>query len=267
MRLIIKHICQVERSRELFRISAMLVAAFLLTACNSESTSDCFQNAGELVRDEVVAPDFTKITVFENVSLVLQQGAEQKVEVETGEFLRNEVTAEIEGDRLLLRDTNDCNYVRDYGLTTVYVTSPNITEIRSSTGLTISSDGTLEYANLTLISESFLNPESETTDGEFDLELNCQNVNIIVNGITYFKLKGSTVNFDVQISAGDSRVEAEGLLAENISINHRGTNDLFINPRQSLTGVIRGTGDVISGNRPSEVDVQELFNGRLIFRE
>ncbi len=249
------------------KLFAITLLYCMLSSCNSESAPDCFQNAGELVRDEIVAPDFTKITVFENVSLVLMEGAEQKVEVETGEFLRNEVTAEVEGDRLLLRNTNDCNYVRDYGITTVYVTSPNITEIRSSTGLSISSNGVLNYASLTLISESFLNPESETTDGEFDLELNCQNVNIVVNGIAYFKLHGNTANFDIQISAGDSRIEAENLVAEVVTLDHRGTNDLFINPQQSLMGVIRGTGDVISSSRPSEVDVQEFFNGRLIFMD
>lgn len=246
---------------------AIVFFCLLFISCNSESASDCFQNAGELVRAEVVVPDFSKITVFENVSLILKEGAVQKVELETGQFLRNEVTTEVEGDRLLLRDTNDCNYVRDYGLTRIYITSPNITEIRSSTGLSISSDGVLNYPSITLISESFLNPESETTDGEFDLSLNCQNVNVVVNGITYFKLKGNTDNFDIRIAAGDSRIEAEGLVAENISIDHRGTNDVFINPQQSLNGFIRGTGDVISSNQPFEVDVQELFNGRLIFRE
>ncbi len=239
----------------------------MFISCNSDSASDCFQNSGKLVREEVAVADFTKITVFENVSLVLVQGTEQKVEIETGEFLRNDVTAEVESDRLLLRDTNGCNYVRDYGLTTVYVTSPNIEEIRSSTGLSIRSDGVLNYTELTLISESFLNPESETTDGEFDLELNSENINIIVNGITYFKLSGSTTNLDVQVAAGDSRIEAQNLIAGSIEINHRGTNDIFINPQQSLEGVIRGTGDVISSNRPPEVNVQELFNGRLIFKE
>ena len=239
----------------------------LLTNCNSDSAPNCFQNSGELLRDEVVVPDFTKITVFENVRLILKEGAQQKVEVETGEFLRNEVTAVVEGDRLLLRDTNSCNFVRDYGTTTVYITAPIISEIRSSTGLSTSSDGVLNYTNLTLISESFLNPESETTDGEFDLELDSENLNIIVNGITYFKLRGAVMNFNVQIAAGDSRIESENLVAQRISINHRGTNDILINPQQSLTGVIRGTGDVISSNRPIEVRVEELFNGRLIFRE
>lgn len=246
---------------------SFLVIGIFMTSCSSDSSADCFQNAGEIVSDEIEVPIFNKITVFENVHLVLTDDAEQKVEVETGEFLRNEVTVKVEAGRLLLQDTNNCNYVREYGVTTVYVSSPNITEIRSSTGLRIESKGVLNYTELTLISESFLNPESETTDGEFDLELNAERVNIIVNGISYFKLQGTTMNLDIQISAGDSRIEAENLVAESVSLNHRGTNDIIINPQQTLEGVIRGTGDVISSNRPPLVEVEELFNGRLIFKD
>lgn len=248
-------------------IYILLVGIVLFfTACNSESVSDCFQNAGDLVRDEVVVADFTKITVFENVGLVLKQGPEIKVEVETGEYLRNEVEVTVENGRLLLRDTNDCNYARAYGLTKVYVTAPNISEIRGSTGLKIESDGVLAFPILKLISESFNNTESETTDGEFDLELDADDISITVNGITYFKLRGKTEFFDVTIAAGDSRIEAENLIAQYVNLNHRGSNDLLVNPQQLIKGEIRGTGDVISVNHPTEVDVQEIYKGRLIFR-
>lgn len=241
--------------------------ALLLIACNGENTPDCFQNAGDLVRRTVEVPSFNTITVFENINLVIKEGAEQQVEIETGEFLQNEVTASIEDNRLILRNENGCNFIRDYGLTTIYVTSPNISEIRSSTGLLISSDGILNYPNLNLISESFTNPEAETTDGSFDLNVNSENVQIIVNGIAFFKFQGSTANFNVNVAAGDSRIEAERLITQNVSLNHRGSNDILINPQLRISGVIRGTGDVISVNRPPEIEVEELFNGRLIFKD
>ncbi|GMN05873.1 hypothetical protein MTsPCn5_12620 [Croceitalea sp. MTPC5] len=245
-----------------------LLSCFLcLFACNSENASDCFQNAGDLVRLEVEVPDFTDITVFENLNLVLIQGDEQKVELESGEFLINEVSAEVEGDRLILRNENTCNFVREYGLTTVYVTSPNIENVRSSTGLLISSDGVLNYPNLSLVSESFTNPETETTDGSFDLTINSENVSILVNGIAFVKLSGVTNSLNVTIAAGDSRIEAESLISQNVSLNHRGSNDIFVNPQERISGIIRGYGDVISVNRPSEVTVEEIFNGRLIFRD
>ena len=228
------------------KIVLFILSIFILTSCNSESAPDCFQSAGSIIREEVTVSDFTKITVFENVSLVLKQGEIQKVEIETGEFLRDEIIVIVEGDRLLLRDTNDCNYFRGYGTTKIYVTSPNITEIRSSTGLAIESDGVLGYSSLALIAESFTKAASETTDGFFDLELGGQNLSIISNGIAYFKLRGNTQNLNLFIAAGDSRIEAENLSVEFLTINHRGTNDMFINPQQFLRGVIRGTGDVIS---------------------
>ncbi|MGX1928913.1 head GIN domain-containing protein [Flagellimonas sp. 2504JD4-2] len=246
--------------------SFYLIMVFLFVACNGENTPDCFQNAGDLTRRTVEVSNFTTITVFENINLVLKQGNEQQVEIETGEFLQNEVTAEVDDNRLILRNENGCNFIRDYGLTTVYVTSPNITEIRSSTGLLISSDGILTYPNLRLISESFTNPETETTDGSFDLALESENVNIVVNGIAFFKLIGTTTNFNVVVAAGDSRIEAEGLVAQNVRVDHRGSNDVIVNPQQRISGVIRGTGDVIGINRPPEVEVEELFNGQLIFR-
>ena len=243
-----------------------LLFSFALVSCNGENVPDCFQNAGDLKRITVDVSDFTTITVFENLNLVLRQGIESNVEIESGEFLLNEISAEVENGRLILRNDNGCNFIRDYGLSTVYVTSPNISEIRSSTGLLISSDGILDYPELSLVAESFNNPETETTDGSFDLNLNSNTVRIVVNGIAYFKLAGTAENFRVTVAAGDSRIEAENLVTQNVDLNHRGSNDVFVNPQQRIEGVIRGTGDVISVNRPPEVEVEELFNGRLIFR-
>lgn len=255
------------RIRSLVLGLLILLISTFSTSCNSENTSDCFQETGEIVKDEVVVAEFTKITVFENVTLIIKQGPTQKVEIETGENLRNEVDAVVEDGRLILTDTNDCNYVRDYGTTVVYVTSPNLTSIRSSTGFPIRSDGVLNFESLNLLSESFTVPEAETTDGEFNLNVNISSLSITVNGIGYFKLKGATENLNINIAAGDSRIEAEELVAQNVNLNHRGSNDIRINPQVKLTGVLRGTGDVLSYTRPAEVDVEELYNGRLIFVE
>ena len=249
------------------KIVLSICSVLLLTSCNTENVSDCFQDAGEIIREEVEVQEFEKITVFENVTLVIKQGDTQKVEIETGENLRDEVAAVVKDRRLILTDTNDCNYVRKYGATVVYVTTSNLTEIRSSTGFPIRSDGVLGFERLSLLSESFSNPEAETTDGEFHLNLDVKSLSITVNGIAYFNLRGNVENLNINIAAGDSRIEAKELVAQNLNVNHRGSNDLLINPQLKISGVLRGTGDVLSYNRPAEVDVEELYNGRLIFVE
>ncbi len=247
--------------------TAWLCLVLLLVSCNTENAPDCFQSAGELVRTEVAVPEFSTITVFERLNLVLIQGETQRVEIESGEFLLNEITAKVEGNRLVVRNENGCNLFRDYGLSTVYVTSPNISEVRSSTGLLISSQGVLNYPNLRLLSESFTDPEIETSSGSFDLELANENVTLVVNGIAYFRLRGLTENLTVTVAAGDSRIEAEKLSATNVTVNHRGTNDVLVNPQERISGLISGYGDVISINRPEEITVDEIFEGRLIFMD
>ncbi len=259
--------CRVLGSDLVYTWLTPLLIFFLQLGCDSDKASDCFQTAGDIVREEVQVSDFTKITVFENVGLVLKQGDELKVEVETGANLRNDVEVKVIEDRLVLRNNNNCNLFREYALTKIYVTAPNITEIRSSTGLKIESDGALDYPILRLISESFIDDTSETTDGEFDLILDSVDVTIVVNGIAYFKLRGNTEFIGVTIAAGDARVEANELRAQFVDIDHRGSNSILVNPVQLIKGDIRGIGDVISFQRPSLIQVNELFRGKLIFRD
>lgn len=253
------------KGRHFFTCVLLLVIPFLFWSCNSENASDCFQNAGSIIREAVEVPPFTKVTVYENVKLTIKQGNTTKVEVETGKYLRNDVSVDVEDGRLLLRDTNSCNFTRKYGLTHVYITVPDLTEIRSSTGFPIVSDGILAFPQLALISESFNDPAAMYTSGEFNLEVEAQRINIVSNGLSYYNLRGKTLNFNITFAAGDSRLEAEALVAAHVNFNHRGSNDMRINPQLSLKGTLRGTGDVVSFNRPAEVDVEELYKGKLVY--
>lgn len=250
-----------------FKLGMLVLFPLVLWNCNNENAPDCFQNSGPIVKETVQVPEFTEITVYENVKLTIKQGAAVKVEVETGTYLRNDVSVSVEGGRLLLRDTNTCNFTRKYGLTHVYVTVPDLTEIRSSTGWAIQSDGVLSFPDLTLISESFTDPEAKFTTGEFILDLDADRVSIVSNGLAYFNLKGRTDHFNILFAAGDSRLDAVSLLANNITLNHRGSNDMRVHPQKSLKGILRGTGNVVSFNRPEEVGIEQLYKGKLIFTD
>ncbi|MDO6490390.1 MULTISPECIES: head GIN domain-containing protein [unclassified Cellulophaga] len=239
----------------------------LVYGCNSENASDCFQNAGDTIREEIVVEPFTAITVFENSALVIKEGPVQKVEVETGEYLRSDIDAKVVDGKLILTNTNGCNFTRDYGLTTFYVTAPNLTSIRSSTGFDISSDGVLSYPSLALLSEDFGDTEADFTTGSFTLELLDTKVSIVSNGAAYFDLKGTAKSLNVVFAAGDSRLNAENLITKNVNVNHRSSNDILVNPQESISGTIRGVGDVISYYKPANINVEELYKGKLIFKE
>ena len=235
-----------------------------LISCDTENAPDCFQRTGDMVRKEVTVPNFTRILVNPNVEMVLKQGEESSVVIETGDNLIDEVTARVEGDRLILENTNDCNLVRDFNQTKIFVTAPEITEIRSATQFDISSEGVLTYPSLNLVSEDF-NEDTGYTTGTFHLTMNNQNLRIIGNNIASYFITGEVVNLNVRLFSGTGRFEGADLISQNVQVFHRGSNKIIVNPQQSLKGEIRSTGDVIAVNKPDIIEVEEFFSGRLIF--
>ena len=237
----------------------------ILLSCNSDNANNCFQNSGSIVQQEFEVDAFDKITVYEGVELIINDEPTQKVVVESGEYLLNDIEVNIENGALVLKNNNTCNFIRDYDITKVYVSSPNLTEIRNSSGLTVSSDGILNYNNLTLVSEDFNATYVTHTDGDFNLQVNSDNINIAFNNLSNIFISGHVNNLFIGFYSGDSRFEGANLIAEHITIFQRSSNDMIINPQQSLKGEIRGTGDVISRNRPTIVEVETFYTGKLIF--
>lgn len=241
-----------------------IISMFLIVACDSENAGDCFQKTGDIIQQEVIVEVFEKILVNRDIELILKDGTEQQVIIETGKNLLNDVEVSVIDGKLILTDNNTCNYVRNYGITKVYVTSPNITEIRSSTQYDVRSDGVLTYPSLIVYSEDFSAPES-FTNGNFRLQIDNNNFNLVFNNISNCFISGKTINLNVTFAAGTSRFEGRELIAQNVVIWNRSSNDMIVNPQQSITGKISGPGDVICVTEPPIVDVELQYKGKLIF--
>jgi hypothetical protein len=236
----------------------------LLFTCNSEEANDCFQTSGDIIQKIVDVPNFEQILVNRDIELIIKEALEYKVIIETGENLINDVDVEVIGNRLVLTDNNNCNYVRDYGITKIYVEAPNLTVIRTSSQYEVSSNGVLNYETLTLFSEDF-NGGSEFTVGDFRLSVNSENLSVVTNNISSFYLEGNVQDLFIGFYSGSGRFQGENLITQNVDVYHRGSNDMVVNPIQSLTGELRGTGDLIAVNEPAVIDVNQSYTGQLIF--
>ncbi len=235
-----------------------------LLACDSESASDCFQTAGPIIQKEITVSPFEKILVNRDIELIIKEGLEYEVIVETGENLMNDVVVVVAGDELQLTDNNSCNYLREYGITKVIVTAPNIKSIRSSTQYDVSSEGVLSFPNVTLVSEDYNSPGSFTV-GDFRMQINSEKLQVVANNISSFYISGQVDDLFIGFYSGAGRFEGENLVAQNIDLYHRGSNDMVVNPQLSLTGELRGTGNLISKSNPAIVEIEQLYTGRLIF--
>lgn len=238
----------------------------LFSGCDKENAPECFKTAGMVVQKEVSLEPFEEIIVYGGINLFIEQGPEQKVLVESGKNLIDDINATVEGNRLILKNSEGCNFFRDYNITNIYVTVPNLIWLQNAGNTVIESVGELHFPNIWLRSLNQEEVKGIYTNGDFRLHLVSETIRITSDDFSNFYLSGNTENLNIFMAAGDGRVEAQNLEAEIVDVMHRGTNKVIVNPRQVLRGEIRSTGDVISVNRPPVVQVETFYSGRLIFK-
>jgi hypothetical protein len=233
-----------------------------------EKPSDCFETTGNSISRtyEVTAEkEFNKIYVYKGVGLVVKQGTEWKVEVITGDNLLDNISVEFKENGLYLKDNSSCNWTRAYGQIKVYVTTPQLDylDIISTTEQDIVSDGILTHNILRMISMD-LGEGAGTND--FHMQVNNYQTVVENNNVSRFYLAGQTGEALLNLYDGNGRIQAENLVAQNVKVFHRGSNDMIVFPVQSITGKMVSTGNIILKNVPLlPVDVEELYQGRVIY--
>ena len=232
----------------------------LATSCGI--SEDCFKGNGNQVIQLFPLENFTKIKVYDGVGLVIKEGTNYEVKVITSDNILDNLEVRLQGNMLVVKDNSTCNIARDYGLTTVYVTAPNITEIHSKTDQDIRSDGVLNYSDLKLIS---IDLSDGAGTGDFRLSLNTINLYVESNNVSNFYLTGQSQNLHVFFSWGNGIFYGENLIVNIITIYHRGSNNIFLFPINSIEGNIYATGNVVLKNNPIvSPNVIQHFTGRLI---
>ena len=235
----------------------LIILVVILSSCNDEAAFDCVKTTGEITTYDILVPEFNEIDIFNNTTVTIEQGAEQKITLITGANLKDKIHFNVTDGILSIEDQNTCTWARDYGNVKVKITTPNLTQIRSSGGGQIKSSGTLQFSDLTLISEE------RTAD--FTLLIDCETLRVVNNNLSNYYISGVANTLFTHFFAGDGRFEGAGLVANYVDVYHEGTNDIIINPQLSLTGEIQQTGHVIFCKKPPVMTIKLLDDrGKLI---
>lgn len=242
----------------------ILYILLLIFTTSCGISEDCFKGNGNRVTQNYPVADFTKIKVYSGVGLVVKEGENYEVKIETSDNILDEIEVTLQDDMLVVKDNSSCNITRDYGLTTVYVTAPNIEELHSKTDQEIKSEGVLHYPILRLFAMGDDGDGSGTGNFYIDFESTGQLV-VETNTNTNYTLKGNANEVFLNFYFGDGRFFGENFEAETIKVFHRGSNDMVVFPLQRIEGQLLSTGNLILKNTPSEVEVEELFTGRVVY--
>ena len=239
----------------------LLVIILLFNSCSSDSMPDCIQSAGKMVFYEAPAEDFTAIHVSEGIEVIVTQGDIQKVTVETGQNLRKNISLNVKDSQLMLENSSSCNWVRDYNITKVHITTPHLEKIYSASQFAVRSKGVLAFPTLVLQSGMF----SETASGAFEMELDCENLTVEDNQAVYCKMSGRIDKLVINFYSGDARFDGRNLTAQKVQFFHRSSNDIILNVQQEVRGTLYSTGNLVLKNQPPIVEVERLYSGRVIY--
>jgi Putative auto-transporter adhesin, head GIN domain len=241
--------------------------AWLFISCNGDNANDCFQAAGNTIQTTFSVPFFSEIRIEDDVSLIIKQGSVQEVVIETGDNLLNDISVVVDGGILIVKDNNRCNFVRDYGITKLFVTTPDLKKIRNSSEFDVRSEGELQFPSLRLVSNTTEGIEDSRKSGDFILRLKCEELWVEANGFSGFYLEGFSEKATVAFEDEVPRLEARNLIVNELRIFQRSANKMIVNPVESIVGIIKGTGDVICVNHPPIVEVEQIYTGQLLFED
>lgn len=248
------------------KYNLVLFLAILLFSCDSESAWDCIQTPGTGIVYEASLTDFHSITLQGHMDLVIVQDTLTRIQVETRKNLVDNIIFTEKDGMLFIEEKASCDILNDRSYTTVYVYAPKLNSIRNASTGKVSNLGVWRQEHMGLISENHIEP-SYYNNGVFDMNLQVNELNILANGNSFFKLNGAAESAKISFYSGNARLDARTMEIQEIEVYHRGHNHMLVYPVQAIRGEILNTGDVRAYNLPPIVEVEEKYRGRLIFVE
>jgi hypothetical protein len=241
---------------------AVLAIPFLLVSCGKNSIFDLFQTSGPVVKEQRdVTGFFDKISVYNNVNLVITQGPYNSITIEGGKNLLSDIKTEIGDDSVLtIRNLNKENWVRSYDKEiTAYLQINRLRNIRYESSGDITTTDTLHFDSLRV--------EAWGGSGTIKMDIDC--------GTSWLIMQYGSMDFDISGKCIVTYIFANsygpfhclGLKSYNTFIRNSGTNDCYVNAVDQIGADIRSIGNIYYSGNPSKVNSTLTGTGQLIHLE
>lgn len=242
-----------------------IFVVFLYLACSPEAIEHCFTQDGSKETRAYELDEFSAITIRRNIALHITYAETQKIQVEAGKNILNDIEFNLQNGHLEIKTRDLCASGSLNAPYIVHLETPNLIEIRNSSQYKVTSTNTLEFDGLVIISENF-NDENGLASGDFDLSLQVERLQLVHAGLSEFNISGEANRFSIEIYSGSGRIFASNFKANEVNILHRGFGDVHIFPIEELRGTLLSTGNLVLYNIPDYQDIEALYTGKIIIQ-
>ncbi len=240
--------CTIQRPGIILFLMLFILAAF--AGCSYQDTR-MVKGDGNVVSSEHSVPYFNSIDIQGAFNVMLSQGSELMVSLETDENLQDYVEIEVTENKLHI--FSERNRILNPTRIDLYITYPELRKLSIGGACKIASIGTIESDHLEF---------DLSGAADMNLDIIAESLRTIVSGAGNIHLSGRTTSHTVELS-GASNLRAQNLITETtrISLSGAGTADVYAS--KFLDANLSGIGKIRYFGEPSETSISKSGLGSI----
>jgi hypothetical protein len=235
--------------------AVIIFFVLLAFSCKKGEEAGCFTPTGDIQKETRVLENFTKMTLYDNINVILVPGSENLAEVEAGENLIPGISTKIENGELIITNENRCNFTRSYKYkVNVRVTFNALKEITHYGAGKISNEDTIQ--------QSYFRINQFSGAGDFDFTFDGDTLEAMLHtGAGNLYAKGK-LNYGYLYSAANSIFKCENLIVQNLHINNKTTGNFYVHAVAELIVEVRSSSTVYYKGNPA-LTIFSFSNGEV----
>lgn len=186
---------------------------------------------GNVIKQERTVTSFNKIDISGGFEVLINQGKEEKLELEVDENLLELIKTETKNNTLIIKSDKSIGKAKSLKL---YITVVDIKDIDVSGAVELTNKGTFEGENLEI---------DVSGAGDIDLKLEVEELKMKMSGASETNLAGKAHHFEIEIS-GAGELNAEKLKSRNVIVDISGAGSATVNAKKTLNVIVSGAGSV-----------------------
>lgn len=230
-------------------LSVLFLTSIIATSCMF--TGSFINGNGNVVEENRKTGEFDEIIVSRGMNVYITQGEFTKVVVKADENLLEVIETKVEDQALIIRATEN---IRKATAKKVYVTTPNINLIKTSSGSNVYAETVLESENLDVSSSSGSN---------IKLKVNAHNLTASSSSGSNIRLEGMATTFDGSASSG-SNIKAGELNSIECKTDVSSGANIRISVKDKLEAHAGSGGNIFYKGNPEITEIEKSSGGNVI---
>ena len=235
----------------------ILVISLLVLSCTRKDRCGCFDSNGSTITESRNLTSFNQLEIDDVFDITLHLNNNPRIDIETGKHLLKGIETQIENNRLIIKNKNICNWVRNYrGKIKLNIYCDSLSYIKLWESCDIRCTDTVKVNQF--VFDNFADIST------VDMNFNCFDFMFAVHaGTGQMNLKGKA-DICYLWTLGYCHLDCSNLETDYCFITNNSTGNSYIKVNKELEATIENSGNIYYSGNPYKVSPTEKGKGRLI---